>query len=151
MACPAAPERRLRRQLQSPTPVRTLQATTDYERHDNDCLQFAPGLTGGDSAELSARSAVFLECSYDTFLRAIEDPGVPMESTIVATDNEDADIPTESATTEGNENADAATESAGTNSNGGEQVAAEVENVSSGSMIGSGFAFAFMALLFTIN
>jgi hypothetical protein len=74
----------------------------------DECLQYAPGLTGDDSEELSARSSIFLPCAYNSFAKAMEETpqvvsntAVDEEETESETNNEQAGTPSDgsSATT----------------------------------------------------
>lgn len=100
MACPTAAGRRLgssnnkknnkARTLQTTASTNNPGHTTTSSPEPEVCLQFAPGLTGGDGQELSARSGVFLPCAYDSFRKAI----------LSVSSISDADVATADATEE---------------------------------------------------
>jgi hypothetical protein len=79
--CPVVSQRRQLRPAATTftNPTRILEETTNPMSGD-ECLQYSPGLTGDDTKEFSARSAVFLPCVSDSFLGAVKTP-TPVDST----------------------------------------------------------------------
>lgn len=95
MTCPSPDRRRrLGKEDKPHLPPRNLNAAPTSKVPSEECLQFAPGLTGGDSEELSARSAVFLPCAYDSFRKAMDEPQI-----VASTDS--SEVPGTPETNEG--------------------------------------------------
>jgi len=80
LTCPSTRRRLDGKDSRVPSRKLTVASTTASE----ECLQFAPGLTGDDSKELLARSAVFLPCAYESFRQAIDEPQVVSSATTAA-------------------------------------------------------------------
>jgi hypothetical protein len=137
LACPVV-QKRERRLGQEKT---MNSATTDrilLEDNNNveKCLEFAPGLTGDDSGELSSRSAIFMPCVSDSFLKAVEE-GTATDTVTTATASSAGESGTDSETSEG---ADANGES-DTDSGALEGADDAAANTNSGGRTGSVGAF----------